>query len=109
MRDNREKEWHNLVDAFRAAESPQFLTGQTPTIPAPAPLPPERLTAFHERRINMKNVYRFGDILESFGPDRQAAYAHAPEGMAVKVHHWGLGASPGKNTPLRSGSHDFCR
>lgn len=107
MRDNREKERYNLADALRTAESPRFLTGQTPAIQAPAPLPPERLAAFHERWINMKDVRHFGDILESFGLDRQTAYAHTPEGMAAKVHHGIWEQFLEKIHRYGSRSHDF--
>lgn len=86
MRENDKTEaWQALLARFGTPGKPEFAVEQPASVSAPAPLAAEQLAAFHQSWMDLKDVHHFGDILESFGLDRQAAYRQAPAGMAVRV------------------------
>lgn len=85
--DGRTAAWDALIDRFKTEGKPQFTAAALPPVEMPAPLAENRIAAFQERWLEIKDVHHFGGLLETFGLDRQASYPYAPQGMAKKLGH----------------------
>ncbi|MCP1659780.1 ChuX/HutX family heme-like substrate-binding protein [Neisseria perflava] len=77
--------WDELLAQFAVAGKSEFVRAELLPVDIPAPLSAERIAAFQERWLELKDVHHFGGLLENFHLDRLAAYPYAPAGMAVAV------------------------
>lgn len=86
MRDeSRLNEWDALVAAFKTEGKPEFVRAEMPPVTIPQPPAENRIAAFQERWLELKDVHHFSGLLETFNLDRQAAYPYAPAGMTKKL------------------------
>ena len=85
--DSRIAAWDALIAEFQTDGKPQFATAELPPVEIPAPLPENRIAAFQERWLKIKDVHHFSGLLETFALDRQASYPYAPQGMTKKLTH----------------------
>lgn len=83
--DTRIDAWDALIAEFRTDGRPQFAAAPLPPVEIPAPLAENRIAAFQERWLEIKDVHHFGGLLETFALDRQASYPYAPPGMTKKL------------------------
>ncbi|EGV37267.1 hemin-degrading factor [Neisseria weaveri] len=86
MRDESKLDtWEALLAEFRREGAPEFKTAEKPPVAVPNDLPADKTEAFRQAWSALKDVHDFGDMIASFGLDRQAAYRHAPQGAAKRL------------------------